>query len=198
MTYVLFVLVLAIVVLAYLGVSREVAIRKQRKAFVQRLYQITPDDKPFFAFCSLQKSQAFTTYDRLVDPGTERIEIPTPGGNKLLVNRTASILEVEYYRDERDANYGPYSIFDYLTEKVMNCTKPNLASEYNFTIWNLAKRRLFLGCGELYVQFGTKIPSCTSRVEIERLNIRCRLYCDVFEALEADIAQSIQSRTQAR
>jgi len=184
-------LVLAMVTLLYWATSKLIAEHRQRKAFLQGLYQLTPYDKPFFAYNRLQyDTYAFTTFDKLTGQGAKRIEIAYPVGDKLLANKTASITLVG--NDQR-----PEELFNHLTARIMRCKIPNLDSASNSELWGLARTRLFRLCEDLYVQIGTKVPPGTTRTEIEHLNTRCYSPSEVWETLEADVTQAIQSRTQA-
>jgi hypothetical protein len=131
----------------------------------------------------------------MTDQGSERKEIATSGGDKLLVNKTASI--TLYGFDSVNEGGGQREIFDHLIIRTMGCEKGDLYSDFYAEARRTAHVRLFQLCEDLYVQIGTKVPPGTTRAEVERFNTRCRIPSEIWEALEADIAQTIQSRTQA-
>jgi hypothetical protein len=166
-------------------------VQKQRDAFWQRICLLTPWNKPLFVYQSLGLVWAITTFDRFTGQGAERIKIKTSGGEKLLVNKTCSIPSSQSYES-----------VSFLLERIMGRAKPSLdcyghaVDQNDRDLWELAAQRLFLEVGDLYVQTGTKVPPGTTRAEVERLNTRCYTPVEVWEALEADITQSIQSRTR--
>ncbi|MFA5990875.1 MAG: hypothetical protein WC794_01345 [Candidatus Doudnabacteria bacterium] len=182
--------VLVVVVLGGITVSKMIAKNNQEEAFIQRVYQLTPNGKPFFAYNSLQTSSfAFVTFDRFTGKESERVEVSTSGGVKVLVGGSASMTHVE--RDQKSD-----VLFDYLIERLMGCDKPDILWEGNRKRWDFARNRLFRLCEDLYVQIGIKVPPSTTRAEVERLNTRCCDPTEIWEALEADISQSIQSRSK--
>lgn len=183
--------VLVVVVLGWIMVSKMIAKNNQDEAFIQRVYQLTPHGKPFFAYNSLQTSSfVFVTFDRFTGKESEQIEVPTSGGVKLLVGGAASMTHVE--RDQKSN-----VLFDHLIERLMGCDKPDISWEGNRKRWDFARNRLFRLCEDLYVQIGIKVPPSTTRTEVERLNTRCYDSTEIWEALKADIEQSIQSRSKA-
>lgn len=188
---VLVVCVAVLVPLVWYMVSVVVAENNQRKAFIQRVYQLTPHGKPFFAYNSLQTSSfAFVTFDRFTGKDSERIEVSTSGGVKVLVGGSASMTHVE-------CNQKSSVLFDHLIERLMGCDKPDILLVSNRERWDFARNRLFRLCEDLYVQVGTKVPPCTTREEVERFNTRCYDSTEIWEALRADVEQSVQSRSKA-
>ena len=191
-----FVIVLALAALFYWQFQegrRENAEKKWLKAVEQRIYQLTPNNKPLFIFNVLQKTWAFSTYDGLVSRDTEKIKIVTDGGEKILVNRTFSISPIG----------GQDTVFDLFISLIIGFKPfdyPQHADGLTVLKWelaNLAQKRMFRICEDLYVQLGTKAPPGTTREEIERLNTRCYEPSEVWEALKADIEESIASRPHA-
>jgi hypothetical protein len=184
--------ILFVVVLAVCGLPlawRKIAWNKRRRAFIQRLYQLTPFDKPLFVYNLLQgRFFAITTFDKLTTRDSERLEVVTPGGDKVLVNRTASISLVGDGQSQDE-------IFEYLIGCVMGCERGDLAwSRGEEEVWDMTRSRLFRLSDDLYIQIGTKVPPGTSRTEIERMNTNCYAPCEVWETLKDDIIQTTQSR----
>jgi len=173
--------------------KREEELRAHRQEWMNlqnRLDRITPNHKPLFSYNRLQGTWAITTFDKLTNPTADRLEIATPGGDKLLVNRTASISLFGDHQFE-------YEILDHLISRVLEEIMADALANGDFDSTYDLRRRLFRECDDLYVQLGTKVPPGTTRAEIERMNTKCYAPSGVWEALEADILQSIQSRTKA-
>ena len=186
---VLIVLALVVIVLICISVSRVVVERRQRKAFRKRLYQLTPYNKPVFVYNVLQGTFAFTTYDRLIWPDDKRMKIQTSCGEKLLIGETCTFSTAE----DKECP------FDHLVERLMSCTKPTLFDWVDdIDRWELAKKRLFRRCEDIYVQLGTNVPPGTTQADVERFNTRCYEPSEIWEALEADVTESVRSRTQTR